>query len=331
MKEIEKKLLQEVQKRFPLEKRPYLALAQRCGLAEEEVLDYLESLKAQGILRQISAIFHPPSFGYRTTLVAAMIPEERLPQAVEVINAYPGVSHNYLRAHEFNIWFTIACPPHEELEERVASLMDAAQAEKYLLLPIKRVFRIALILDLAETDAPSPSQKRFSSQAFAPLDAQTIALVRATQEDLPRVSRPFRALGEPLGLDEEDVLSWIEEGLQKGYIRRFAGLVKHTRAGFRGNVMVAWRVPQERVEEVGHLLAQDKRITHCYERASYPEWPYNLYTMLHAREVEKALEHVKTLAHELDLTHYLPLVTLKEFKKTRLKLFWPDQGKEDKS
>ncbi len=324
MKQIERTLLEEVQRRFPLEPRPYKTLGQQCGLKEEEVFFWLEHLKGQGILRQISAIFHPPAFGYRTTLVAAAIPTSRLSQAVEVINAYPGVSHNYLRDHTFNVWFTIACPPHENLEDRVALLMDQAQVHRYLLLPIKRVFRIALILELSENDAEMRAEPQETPSSQVHLDEKTIALVRATQEDLPRVSRPFEALGKELGLSEEEVLAWLKKGLDKGFIRRFAGLVRHTKAGFRGNIMVAWQVPSERVEEIGRLLAQEKKITHCYERKSYPEWPYNLYTMLHTKEVSEALRYVEKLAQRFNLSHYLPLTTLKEFKKIRLKLFWPD-------
>jgi len=291
MDEKDKKLLTEVQRRFPLEPAPYETLARRLSLTEGEVLTRLERLKEDGILRQISAIFNPKALGYQTTLVAAEVPQSRLEEAVEIINAYPGVSHNYLRDHRFNIWFTIAVPPGESLEGVLSELLSRAGVGKYLPLPIKRVFHIAVVHDFghengAEEEKPSGRQE---VKSFSPPDEKTISLVRLTQEDLPRVKRPFLVLAKEAGLSEEEILSWLKDGLAQGIVRRFAGLVRHTRAGIRGNVMVAWQVPQERLKEVGNFLAREKKITHCYERQSYPEWPYNLYTMIHAREPEEAL------------------------------------------
>ena len=315
-------LLNEVQRNFPLVPKPYEELARRCGFSEEEVLRRLARLKEQGLLRQISAIFNPQALGYRTSLVAASVPKEVLSRAAEAINAYPGVSHNYLRDHRYNLWFTIAVPPGERLQEAVERLLAKTGASAFLLLPIKRVFRIALILDLMEEIDGDQQEANVIIEASPPPDKKTISLVRATQEDLPLVSRPFAAIGKRISLSEEEVLSWLKRGLKSGLIRRFAGLIRHTKAGFKGNVMVAWRVSTERLEEVGRGLASERGITHCYERLSYPHWPYNLYTMLHARSQEEALKLVRELAPKYGLTEYIPLVTIKELKKIRLKLFW---------
>lgn len=324
MDDRDKMLLTEVQRRFPLETRPYEALAQRLSLTEKEVLERLQKLKKEGILRQISAIFNPQALGYQTTLVAAEIPQERLSKAVKVINAYPGVSHNYLRDHLFNIWFTIAVPPGEDLETVLASLLSQAGVKNYLPLPIKKVFHIAVVHDLGPENG-AEEEKNISpggSIKSIPPDARTISLVRLTQEDLPRVERPFLALAQKGGFTEEEILSWLKKGLETGIVRRFAGLVRHTKAGVRGNIMVAWKVPAEELETIGKNFSREKKITHCYERLSYPSWPYNLYTMVHGKDEKEALKTVKDLALRFGLTDYLPLVTLKELKKTRLKLFW---------
>ncbi len=326
MDKIDRRLLTEVQRRFPLESRPYKTLAERLSLKEEEILERLERLKEAGVLRQISAIFDPKALGYETCLVAAEVPKKILDEAVRVINAYPGVSHNYLRDHRLNIWFTIAVPPGERLEDTVAALLARAGVEKYLLLPIKRVFHIAVVHDLdrengidspSEAQAPPSGEKKFSLP-----DERTVSLVRLTQEDLPRVKHPFRLLAERVDLGEEELLLWLKKGLETGLIRRFAGLVKHTRAGLKGNIMVAWEVPEERLEEVGNFFAREKKITHCYERQSYPEWPYNLYTMIHAKDEKEARETVYSLASQAKVEKFLPLTTLRELKKIRLKLFW---------
>ncbi len=317
-------LLREIQKNFPLVSEPYKELGKRCGLSEREVFEYLAKFKKEGLLRQISAIFNPQALGYRTTLVAASVPPQKIEKAARVINAYPGVSHNYLRDHHYNLWFTIAIPPGKDLDETVKRLLEKADVTNYLLLPIKRVFKIALILDLNEEGNGNGQEAKVVVQSAPPPDEKIISLVRLTQEDLPLVSRPFTTIGRKISLAEEEILNWLKEGLKTGLIRRFAGLVRHTKAGFHGNVMVAWRVPKEQVEKVGPGLASEPGITHCYERRSYPHWPYNLYTMLHAKEKEEALSLVESLARKYSLREYLPLATLKELKKIRLKLFWEE-------
>ncbi len=316
------RLLAEIQRNFPLVPEPYKELAQRCKISEREVFEFLTSLKNKGILRQISAIFNPQALGYKTTLVAASTPEKDIEQAAKVINAYPGVSHNYLRDHYYNLWFTIAVPPGQILEETIQKLLNKAGISEFLILPVKKIFRIALVLNLGEEGEEAGQEVRLITKKIVIPDEKTISLVRITQEDLPLVSRPFAMIGEKLSLSEKEILKWIKQGLKSGLIRRFAGLIKHTKVGFHGNVMVAWQVPEKRIEEVGQKIAEERGITHCYERRSYKHWPYNLYTMLHAKSHEEALSLIKTLAPKYGLSNYLPLFTVKELKKIRLKLFW---------
>ncbi len=317
MEDLDRKLLNLVQKDFPLSPRPFKALGEDLGLTEEEVLRRLQALTAQGILRQIGAIFHPQALGYQTTLVAAEIPAELEEQAASVINAHPGVSHNYLRAHRLNFWFTIAVPPGKNLKEEVSALLKTAGAKTFLLLPIKRVFRIAVVFDLEEGTAGDGHFSQMRERVLP--DERTIRLVRTLQEPLPLTPRPFEEVALPLGMSEEEVLSWIREMLSRGVMRRFAGLVRHRKAGFRENVMVAWQVAPERTEEVGLALAREPGVTHCYERKSYPHWPYNLYTMIHAKKDLTA--RIAELSRKYDLPDYLALRTLREYKKVRLKLF----------
>ncbi|MBX6422551.1 AsnC family transcriptional regulator [Thermosulfurimonas sp. F29] len=317
MDERNRKLLNIIQRDFPLVSRPYAEVGRRLGLPEEEVIERLGRLSREGILRQIGGIFNPPALGYRTSLVAFEVPEDLCARAAGIINAHPGVSHNYLRDHRFNFWFTIAVPPGTSLEDEVQGLARGAGAVRLLLLPIKRVFRIAVIFDLEEGTAGNGSFE--TVREILPPDAETVRLVRAVQEPLPLVPRPFREVAERVGLSEEELLSWIREMLARGVMRRFAGLVRHRRAGFRENVMVAWRVPEEKIVKVGEALAREPGVTHCYERVSYPDWPYNLYTMIHARQGLK--DRVRRLAETHGIPEYLALRTLKEYKKVRLKLF----------
>ncbi len=320
MDKLDRKLLDLVQRNFPLIPQPFRELGAKLGLSEEEVLQRLRKLTQQGVLRQIGAIFNPQALGYRTSLVAFAVPKEKQEHAAQVINRHPGVSHNYLRDHPYNFWFTLAVPPERSLEEEVQKLASESQAQDFMILPVKRVFRIAVVFNLEEGMAGDAPNFLTPVNPVKP-DPQTIRLVRATQEALPLTSRPFAEVAQKVNLSESELLQWIEKMLSQGVMRRFAGLVRHHRAGFRGNVMVAWEVPPDRLEEIGRALARQTGVTHCYERKTYPHWPYNLYTMIHGKDTPKTLERVKELAQKYQIPRYLPLKTLKEYKKVRLKLF----------
>ncbi len=146
-------------------------------------------------------------------------------------------------------------------------------------------------------------------------------LVDLLAEGLPLVERPYLALAERLGVSEEEVISAIRGLLEKGVIRRLGATIRHNLSGYEGNVMVAWRVPAERVEEVGERLASQPFITHCYLRRTYPDWPYNLYTMVHAESEEACRKLVEKLSRELDLPDYEMLFTEKEIVRRTRKYF----------
>ncbi|WP_297056141.1 Lrp/AsnC family transcriptional regulator [Thermosulfurimonas sp.] len=137
-------------------------------------------------------------------------------------------------------------------------------------------------------------------------------------EGIPLTERPYLALAERLGVTEEEVLSAVKGLLEKKIIRRLSALIRHNLSGYEGNAMVAWRVPEERVEEVGESLASRPFITHCYLRRTYPDWPYNLYTMIHAETEEACRRLAEELSRELDLPDYEILFTEKEIvRRTR--------------
>lgn len=146
-------------------------------------------------------------------------------------------------------------------------------------------------------------------------------LVDLLAEGLPLVERPFLVLAEKLGISEEEILTTIEGLLEKKIIRRLGATIRHNLSGYEGNVMVAWKVPEERIEEVGNSLASKPFITHCYLRRTYPDWPYNLYTMVHAETEEACRRLVEQLAQELALSDYEMLFTEKEITRKKRKYF----------
>ena len=319
----EKELLSLIQRDFPLQPRPYKQLAETLGVAEEEVLDSLSRLKSSGLIRLIGAIFQPSAVGYRSTLAALSVPEAEVEQAAALINAYPGVSHNYLRNHRFNLWFTVAVPPGKEPEVKVQEFANMTGARDYLFLPIVKTFKIAVILDVEASGGPSDPKTTTTETRFV-LTPEEIRLARAVQEDLPLVSRPFAQVAQEINKTEAEVLGWIKKMLSRGVIRRFAALLRHTRAGFTGNAMLAWKCPEEKLDLIGPRFAALAEVSHCYQRRSYPHWPYNLYTMIHGRNQGDCSAVIEEMIRLSGLKPPLVLYSLKEFKKSRLKLFWDE-------
>lgn len=340
---IDRRLMNQIQTDFPLELRPFAVLGRRLGIAEGEVIERLRSLKEKRLVRQISAIFDSGKLGYRSTLVAMMFPPERLDEAAALISQHPGVTHNYARNHEFNLWFTLTVKPEEDLSVAVKALARAAGALDTLLLPTVRLFKIGVSFDLLGEALPGSPEDSGDSRAadfsdsgadaveeaetpsenpYGSLSEEDRDLVRELQRDLPLVPRPFEMAARALGMTGERVLSRARDFLGSGIMRRFAAVLHHRQAGFVANAMGVWLVPEEAVERVGRIMAGFSGVSHCYQRPSYPPaWPYNLFTMVHGRSLEECQSILQQISGATGITNYTYLYSTKEYKKTRVRYF----------
>ena len=323
-------ILDRVQRSFPIVSQPYRALAEGLEISEAELLERIASLKENRVIRQISAIFNTGALGYRSSLVAMAVPREALERVAGVINGYPGVSHNYLRPGSFNMWFTIAAPPGQDLEAVVSGLADAAGGLPTLVLPALKKYKLAVVLDvLEEGDLENAEEKTRlplteSGPGFKPSPAN-LAIVKCIQEDLPLVQRPFAAWADSLEMSESELLEVISAWIGQGAIRRFAAVLNHRQVGFGANGMVVWNCPEDRIDGVGAILASYPEVSHCYSRpARPPHRPYNLYAMIHARSAEQCEAIAGNLSGAAGLDSFRILFSTKEYKKIRLKLFWDD-------
>lgn len=333
----DRRLLDALQAAVPLEPRPFAALGAALELGEEEVLRRLGMLEAEGILRSVSAIFDTARLGYRSALVAASAPPERLAAAASVINEHPGVSHNYERDSAWNLWFTLAVPPGSRLglEATAAHLATRAGCGRHRLLPALRVFKIGVRLDMEEAVAAAredaaPGIRRGPIEAPR-LDDLDRAVVRALQEPFALVAEPFAAPARAAGLSVEELLDRARLMLGTGVLRRVAGLLHHRRAGFTANVMGAWAVSSSEVEAVGTAIAGFGSVSHCYERPTYPDWPYSVFSMIHGRSREACEQVLDAIARTTGVTERLALWTVREFKKVRLRYFTPDYAAWERS
>ena len=319
---MENELLYEMQNAFPMVERPFKALAEKLGSTEEEVIALVQKLKDEKIIRQTSAIFDTKRLGYKSSLVAFKVPEEKIDKAAEIINAHPGVSHNYLRNHDYNIWFTMAVSPDSKLglERTIQILKEQTGAEDAIILPTLKMFKISVKMDTTGNRAKKEKVKKVAHKEIM-LTAKHVAVIKALQKDIEVVKEPFKALTERLSLDYEQIFAIANELKEAGVMRRFATILNHRKAGFGANAMSVWAVPEEKGEEIGRQMAEFSAVSHCYLRPSYPNWPYNLFAMVHAKTQEECDTLIEEMAKESGLTEYGKLYSTREFKKQRLVYF----------
>jgi siroheme decarboxylase len=319
-----------IQNEFPVCERPYAALGETLGLAEGDVLERVKRLRGERIIRQISAIFDTRKLGYKSMLVAAKTAPERADAAAEAISSHPGVTHNYRRDHEFNIWFTVGVPPTSRLglDRTVELLGELAGVESIRPLPAIRFFKIGVDLDMkGDRDPAAKRERRAPSKPAPPPDRipqRDIDAIRALQGDLRTAAEPFAGPAQRHGFTVDELLEKAAEFQATGQMRRFAAVLYHRSAGFTYNGMGVWRVPDERVEEMGSLMASYRGVSHCYQRPVYPDWPYNLFSMTHGRSTKECEDVLDAIARETGLDDRIVLYSTKEWKKTRLVYFSPD-------
>ncbi len=137
-------ILNEIQRNFPVARRPFLALARKLGMKEKEVLERVQKLKEVGIIRRIGASFSAPAVGFSSTLCTAKVPPEKVEEFVVVVNSYPGVTHNYEREGDYNIWFTLIAPSRKKIEEILKEISRKTGIKDILNLPASKTFKIAV-------------------------------------------------------------------------------------------------------------------------------------------------------------------------------------------
>jgi len=322
-------LLNRVQKDIPIVARPYRVLAEEVGLSEQEALDILRETKAQGVLRQVSAIFDTRTLGYKSSLVAVKTDPDRIDAVADVINQHPGVSHNYKRNHDFNLWYTIAVPPESDLEAHVQKLHDLSGAELTRLMPTLHLFKIGVEFDMTGAEAwNAKSKPQYTNEnrnvGYQVTDTDR-RFVLEFQKDLPLAEEPYAAACEAMGMTIEEVAAHAQQMKQAGALRRVSAVFRHQKAGFKFNAMGVWAVPQDDVESMGQRMAEFKAVSHCYLRPTYPEWPYTIFTMVHGRTKEEAFGKIQAIADEVatGIDHAI-LYSTKEYKKVRLEFFIPE-------
>ncbi len=326
MDDLDRRLLNLMQGQFPIAPRPYAHVAQLAGVGEHEVMERVRRLLEKRIIRQVTPIFDTRALGYSSMLVAAKVDPDNPHRAAKMINEHPGVSHNYLRNHEFNLWFTIATEPDSQLglEGTLEVLARESGAESVRQLPTLKLFKIRMDLEMeggTEALAAAAAVSEPVELEPQPYDERDIAAIRATQGDMPVCAEPYAPAAAELGWRQEQLLDHLAAMQERGLLRRVAAILFHRRAGFSANGMGVWEVPDERILEVGARMAAFRGISHCYQRPTYEDWPYSVFTMAHGRSKEECDAILDAIAAETGIAGRATLYSSTEFKKIRLLYF----------
>lgn len=325
--DIDNRLMNSLQKEVPLVEKPFCAIGDDLNLPENAVIERIKRLRNENVVRHIGAIFDGKHLGYKSSLVAMRLPSESLDASAQVINRYPGVSHNYARDGFFNLWFTIAVPPNEHLEDTVGQIARLTNPETYRLLPTTRMFKIGVNFDMvnkkgaANIHAQRTNRKHRKSDNVEVLSDLEIQLVRELQEDLALESQPYAAMAQRANISQWQMFRHANSFKERGIMRRYSAILNHRRAGFNANAMTVWKVPPHRSVEVGNIMARSPWISHCYERPTFPDWEYSHFTMIHASVKEQCETVAQEISEATGISEYMLLYSTHEYKKTRVKYF----------
>ena len=322
--ESDKELLNEIQWTFPLVTRPFDAISKKFDTTPEIIKEKLNNLKEIGVLRQLSAIFDTRKLGYTSSLVAMEIEHDKLDYVASQINRHPGVSHNYERDHQFNLWFTLAVPPGADLNAELEKFNVLKGIKKVRMLPTLQLFKIGVKLDLIDDKkhevASTEEKKEIKNIKFEPTE-QDKDFIRELQKDMEIIDEPFVQAANNLGITEDELFAKMKHYESMGVLRRFAAILRHRQVGFTANGMIVWKVPDDRITSVGETLGSFPQVSHCYERPTYDDWPYNVFSMIHCKTHDEAHDVAKTIQNQIDVDEYKILFSSREFKKTRVEYF----------
>jgi len=330
--DLDKRLLNLMQGDFPIAPRPYQHVAAKARIDEQEAIRRVQRLLDERIIRQVTPIFDTRALGYSSMLVAAKVDPENPWRAATIINEHPGVSHNYLRNHEFNIWFTIATEPGSPLglDGTLEVLGRIAGAESIRQLPTLKLFKIRMDLEMeagTETLAQAAEAVAPAETEPQPYDEFDRAVIRATQGDMPVIPEPYAPAAAKLQIAQQELLAHLNRMQERRLLRRVAAILFHRRAGFSANGMGVWKVPDERIMELGPAMAAFRGISHCYQRPTYADWPYSVFTMAHGRSKPECDAILDSIAEQTGITDRATLYSSTEFKKIRL-LYFTDEHRD---
>jgi siroheme decarboxylase len=310
LSDFDKRLCNTLQNGLPLTQRPYDKIAQILKSSETKVLNHTRKLIKLGVIRRLGVSVNWRAIGKESTLVAAHIEQKDLKKVVSAVNKLQGVSHNYLREHHFNLWFTLRADSQKDIEKILKKLSKRFGVEFHNL-PVKRAFKLAVRFDARSGGLRLLSEdgrQRTEDGGRVRISKINERILEKLGRGLKVVKRPFDFLGED-DFEVYDALLHIGEMMQEGVIRRLGAMVNHHKLGFTANAMFVCKVDKARVVKVGQRLAELPIVSHCYERQVFKGWPYNLFAMCHGRSHDEIHQTAEKFVRKEHLSRWELLAT----------------------
>jgi len=304
MTALEQLLLSVVQDAFPLEERPYLVLAEQLGSDEQSVFAAVENLRQSGIIRRIGGVYDSKALGFISRLCAGNVPESALDAFAAAVNKIPAITHNYVRSHEYNVWFTVIAQSEAEIQKIVDDVCAKTELHNVHILSATEKFKINTVMG----GSAAPVIRKNTCVRSKPMAGADRARIRIACDDIPHTLTPFKDWG--VSCDE------LREDLALKRMRRFGAILRHQEAGFAYNAMVCFNAANG-----GDILAQKPYISHCYERPAFEGFPYTLYAMMHAQSTEELDRQIKEAAESIGYPDYVVLHSVRELKKSSFRFF----------
>jgi len=286
------RLLDRCQRNFPLDGRPFALAGKPVGLDEAQTIEAFKRFQDERVLCRIGALVRPQTVG-ASTLAALAAPPERIAEVAAIVNDEPYVNHNYRREHAYNIWFVVTAPDAAAVAATLERISQRTGLP-VLDLPMLQAYHLDLGFPL-QGEGGAPRGLPTAASDYEPDDCDRAILARI-EEGLPLVPRPYRELARSLHLDEAEVIERLEWLCEAGVVTRFGCVVRHRELGYVANAMAVWDVPDDVVDVVAATFIANPRVTLCYRRArQLPDWPYNLFCMIHAKSRDDALAVIDDL------------------------------------
>ncbi|NIR60010.1 MAG: Lrp/AsnC family transcriptional regulator [Gammaproteobacteria bacterium] len=302
---LERRLLSDLQRGFPVVSRPFAEVARLAGADERTVLEGLQRMQSENVISRVGPVFRPHCVG-ASTLAAMAVPAERLEAVAGLVSAYPEVNHNYEREHDINLWFVVTARYRARVREVLADIEQRTGLE-VLNLPMLADYHIDLGFPLPWEEGPATARKRGAAvprSTDLTRSADARRLIAATQGGLALVARPYESVAREAGLSEAAAMGYLRMWLETGVVRRMGIVVRHHELGYRANAMAVWDVPDGDVDALGQRLAHERQVTLCYRRPRRrPRWPYNLFCMVHGADRAAVRAEVEALAVRHGLGH----------------------------
>ncbi len=310
--QLQQDIINNSQKGFPLTSQPYQAIAEQLAkvditTSEEQVFNAVNELHSNRVLSRVGPVFDHKKAG-ASTLAALAVPPKDLDKIAGIVNQFDQVNHNYGREHTYNLWFVVTASDMVALNSTIANI-ELLTGLAVLVLPMEASYHIDLAFSINITGVESPVAVPFtkleqqpSTEVLALTEIEKRELRTAIEKGLPEHLSPYQIVAEQLGLNEQQVITQIAQWQDEGLIRRFGLVIKHRKLGYDANAMVVWNIPNDDMDKVALKLAKCPPVSLCYQRPRrLPDWPYNLFCMIHGTDRAVVLEQIAQITEQLGL------------------------------